>query len=97
MEKLKDWREMLPLAQAIYLHHAAGCCWHIVLDDRNVDDDSVSYCRAFALINVLCRTRDECRALGDLMVRASRTQRKKLADSRRLDTAVGATFGRAVR
>lgn len=80
-DKLKDWHEMLPLARAIYAEHAAGCCWHIVLDDNNVDDDSVAYCQAYALINVLCRTRDACRALGPLMRRASRTQRKKLSDA----------------
>src|SRR5690606_16179911 len=32
---------VLPLAQLVYRRHAAGCCLHVVLDDGNVDDDSV--------------------------------------------------------
>lgn len=30
----------------IYEHHAAGCCWHVVLDDQNWD--SIDFCRQFA-------------------------------------------------
>ena len=32
------------LCAAIYERHPCGCCWHIVLDDGNVDDDAVAFC-----------------------------------------------------
>lgn len=32
------------LLLSIYRRHGAGCCWHVVLDDNNADDDSVRFC-----------------------------------------------------
>jgi hypothetical protein len=80
-EKLKSWREMLPFGETIYDAHPCGCCWHIVLDDHNVDDDSVEYVSRYVLENKNCRTPEACRALVPLMRRASKTQRSRLADA----------------
>jgi hypothetical protein len=54
----------------------AGCCWHILLDDSNVDDENVNFCVDLAKQ----RGHDDCIALGYLVVRMSKTQRKKLAE-----------------
>jgi hypothetical protein len=74
--------EVLPLVQALYARWdgGAGCCMHILLDDTNVDDDSARFC--------LQRAREtghpDCLALGELLVRMSKTQRRKLARHKRL-------------
>ena len=73
-EKLKDWREMLPAARAIYAKHGAGCHWHIALDDGNLDDDDVDFC-AMAALGDGCA---HCMALTPLARRASSTQLRKL-------------------
>jgi hypothetical protein len=72
-DRLKSWREMQPLVKAIYARHGAGCCWHVVLDDGNVGDDSVRFCIQEAQRNNC----DCCKLLIPLMLRASRTQRLK--------------------
>lgn len=53
-----------------------GGSLHIVLDDGNVDDFSVKFCIAHA------RGRDDIEgvALGEVLLRMSRTQRKKIAE-----------------
>lgn len=77
--RLRDWREMKPLIAAIYARHSAGCCWHLVLDDGNVDDSAVEFCVNYAKTNRDCETPVACCQLGGLMVRASMTQRKRAA------------------
>ncbi len=66
--------EVAPLVAALYERHCAGCCFHIVLDDGNVEDSSVEFCMQFAAENEC----SECMALGPLLLRMSRTQRSKL-------------------
>ena len=34
--------------QGIYDRHPSGCCLHSVLDDANLDDHSVEWCRTYA-------------------------------------------------
>lgn len=53
---------------------SAGCCWHIFLDDHNLDDDSVAFCvgRAAEASHPICV------ALGPFVLRMSATQRAKL-------------------
>lgn len=80
--KLKSWRDMLPLAQEIYRRHAAGCCWHITLDDGNCDDVSVQFCANEAKR----KSCEPCMALAPLMKAASRTQRGRLMIARELRT-----------
>lgn len=53
-----------------------GCCWHILLDDDNVEDEHANFCVDLARE----RGHDDCIALGYSVVRMSKTQRKKLAD-----------------
>lgn len=72
--RLRSWREMLPIAQAIYARNPSGCCWHIVLDDANLDADDVAFCVKTAA-DEKCVS---CMALSPLMLRSTRTQRGKL-------------------
>lgn len=64
------------LKERIYDRHLAGCCWHIVLDDDNLDDDSVRFCINYA--NENDEQHADCIAIGPLLLAMSRTQRKKL-------------------
>ena len=66
--------EVLPMVRSLYERHLAGCCLHIVLDDGNVEDSSVSYCLEFS------RTEGhtECEELALKLLAMSRTQRLKL-------------------
>ena len=64
------------LRERIYARHAAGCCWHITLDDGNVGDSSVEFCIKYAEENPCGHP--ECRELGPLMRRMSLTQRLKM-------------------
>jgi hypothetical protein len=72
--------EAIPLARAIYARPdgAGGCCLHIVLDDFNVDQDSVDHCLARALE----RGHEDCSALAAMLVRMTKTQRLKVAHHR---------------
>ena len=67
--------EVLPLVQALYRRHAAGCCLHIVLDDGNVKDDSVRFCQKTAAE----RHHPRCLSLADILLAMSKTQRLKLS------------------
>lgn len=69
---LDECRLANALKSHIYSRSAAGCCWHIVLDDKNVEDSFVQYCAREA-------THYECREIGPLILKMSPTQRKKLA------------------
>lgn len=60
------------LVGAIFRRHPSGCCWHIVLDDGNVEDDNVAFCREKAKS---CESED-CRALGPLMGVLTETERE---------------------
>jgi hypothetical protein len=63
------------LIARIYEHHAAGCCWHLVLDDDNWD--SIEFCREWARVSALpnaeypCVTDGACQELATLDVTAS--------------------------
>ena len=46
----RSYRDLVPAVQAIYAHHAAGCCWHCVLDDANYKMGFVLECTADAKI-----------------------------------------------
>jgi hypothetical protein len=57
------------IIQRIYAHHAAGCCWHVVLDDGNWE--SIEFCREWALKTDEqrggpCETRGACQELAAL-------------------------------
>lgn len=63
------------------LHDYAGACWHVVLEDGNVEDASVDW-----TINTLdgergrCDHHADCTAIAPLVRAMSRTQRKKLIE-----------------
>ncbi len=70
---MKDWHELLPVIREIYDRHLCGCCWHIVLDDLNIDRESVQFCGWWALNN-------QCRPCIDawfVISTASKTQLRK--------------------
>lgn len=61
-------------------YHAEYLAWgslHIVLDDNNVDDDSVAFCKAWALEHGDA----EGAALADILATMSKTQRRKLGST----------------
>lgn len=66
--------ELVPLGAAIYARHRAGCCLHVVLDDDNVDDDSVRHCAVLAAME----QHDDCAKLAAALGTMSKTQRRKL-------------------
>jgi len=57
------------LIKQIYINHAAGCCWHVVLDDENWD--SIDFCKEYAMQHDDCETGGACQELAKLDVTAS--------------------------
>ena len=72
--------EVMPLVHSVYRRHSAGCCWHVVLDDGNVGQTTVSWCAEQIKQGKphWCGNLD-CWQLADLLPRMSRTQVAKLA------------------
>lgn len=68
--------EVLPLVRDLYArpNGGAGCCLHIVIDDGNVDDDSVAHCLSLARLD----GHADCERLAKLLALMSKTQRQKL-------------------
>lgn len=66
--------EVLPLVNAYYKTHPVGGSLHIVLDDCNVDDGHVEFCLNWAIEE----DDAEGEALARILLRMSKTQRKKL-------------------
>lgn len=71
------------LRDEIYDAHACGCCWHVVLDDNNVDDSNVEFCMEWAEANTGggCQTREACTRIGPILMAMSPTQRLKLSNN----------------
>lgn len=67
--------EVLPIVRGLYRRHAAGCCWHVVLDDGNYD--SVRWVVDSYMPTSGCRA-IECRQLAELLPQMSATQLRKL-------------------
>ena len=68
--------EVLPLIVTYYSipGNSVGGIFHIVLDDGNVDDGDVEYC-----LNLAKEREDkESIEIGEILLRMSRTQRRKL-------------------
>ncbi len=68
--------EVLPAVQALYARDSAGCCLHVVLDDRNVRDCFVDSCIENAV-------HDECKQIAIKLRQMSTTQRRKLCSLKR--------------
>ena len=66
--------EVIPLMQAVYERHCAGCCAHIVTDDDNCGQDSAEFCLAQARRN----GHADCIALCEALVQMTPTQRHRL-------------------
>ncbi len=67
--------QLRPLIHAIYAKPmgGAGCCLHIVTDDRNVDDGSVDHC----IESARERGHDDCLEAAQMLRQMSKTQRSK--------------------
>lgn len=64
----------------IYSHHAAGCCWHLVLDDDNWD--CIETCKreaTEAAASGECETEGACQELDALDVTATILMRARSA------------------
>jgi hypothetical protein len=66
--------DVLPLVNAVYARHCAGCCLHILTDDGNVDNDHAAFC----LTSAQERGHADCLAAAEMLVQMSRTQRRKV-------------------
>lgn len=68
--------QVLPLALAYYAKpgNGVGGALHIVLDDGNLDNESINYCITFAI----ARGDVDAFNLGKLLLQMSATQRKKI-------------------
>lgn len=80
-----DGKAARALVERIYDAHPCGCCWHIVLDDGNIDDASVQFCadqagttRTYWGITSECKTEGACEEIAPMLLAMSKTQRKKL-------------------
>lgn len=68
--------EVMPLVRELYAtpQGTCGCCLHIVLDDGNIEDDHVRFCVDWAVKH----DHPKCAELARVLLRMSKTQRKKL-------------------
>lgn len=75
---LQDCLRAHELLLAIYGRRggSVGCCWHVVLDDANVEDDFVQ-----DGVHV-DRTHLDCVEMGGLLRKMTMTQRRKLAEGK---------------
>jgi hypothetical protein len=75
-QKPRDVRDVSALVKHFYEKpgNGAGGSLHIVLDDGNIEDDSIAFCRKWAA------DRDDRMgvALCDVLILCSQTQRRKL-------------------
>ena len=73
-----EFAEARRLVTEIYSYNAAGCCWHVVLDDRNERDSDIAWVLLRISIPENWCGRDACKCLGPLLTKMTRTQRAKL-------------------
>jgi hypothetical protein len=75
---IEECRRAHILKEEIYSYSGAGCCWHVVLDDRNVETTFVEHAISHDVPE--CRNiTGSCKEIGPLILKMSITQRKKLA------------------
>lgn len=69
--------DVLPLVRALYLRPggSVGCCLHIVLDDRNLDNSSVDFCVQQAREH----SHADCESLALMLRQMTITQRRRVA------------------
>ncbi len=66
--------EVLPLVNAVYHRHCAGCCLHILTDDGNVEDGHAKFC----LKQAQEQGHADCLAAAGKLMLMSKTQRRKI-------------------
>ena len=74
MSHTQPWKDVLPLARAIYHEHAAGCCAHIVLDDGNLEDKHVGW----SLVHAIQKKHPICIAALTSIAALSEEERQQL-------------------
>ncbi len=72
--------DVMPLVQAVYARHAAGCCLHVMIDDGNVADVFATG----ALVEAYARGHADCIAAAEILAQMTTTQRRKVAGSGKL-------------
>lgn len=70
--------EVLPLLTALFERSSSGCCLHIVLDDCNLKNDDVIFCRSKAIE----RGHMDCLHLAEKLLLMTISQRARLARAR---------------
>ncbi len=66
--------EVLPLVNAVYKRHCAGCCLHILTDDGNVSDGDAQFC----LDQAHEKGHADCIVAAEALRQMSKTQRKAI-------------------
>ena len=74
MEKKPSITDVLPRVRHYYKKHPAGGCLHLVLDDGNLDNKSIEFCRDYAIQN----NDDHAMSIAVDLLYMSNTQRRKL-------------------
>lgn len=59
--------KLIALGRRIYDENLVGCCWHVVLDDHNFDDESIEFCAKYAQENPNCDTEGLCVKMAPIM------------------------------
>lgn len=67
--------EILPLLKDYYPNHRSGGSLHIVLEDGNVDNKHVEYCKQYAIE----RGDADGARIADILLTMTKTQRRKAA------------------
>ncbi len=70
------WR-VHQLFKSIYDRHPCGCCWHVVLDDGNNEDEHVRFCIEWAAEEH--PEHEDCREIGPLLLRMSVEEREAIS------------------
>ena len=76
---LDECRAAEKFREEIYSRHAAGCCWHVVLDDGNIETHLVEYTIAHDVPSCPDSSPKDCANIGPLILKMSPTQRRKLS------------------
>lgn len=73
---MNDVELVIKLLREVYKDSAAGCCWHILADDGNIERGHVRFCVA----ECLKHDHPHCRAVMGPMSRLTYTQRAEVYD-----------------
>lgn len=67
--------QLTPLVRGIYQRHTGGCCLHILIDDGNIENAHAQFC----LDEARRQEHADCTAAAELLLKMTKTQRRKAA------------------